>query len=400
MEQHPVPQNVTTFQFRLIGDMTIKQFGYLCAGAILGFIFFKLPLPILITWPLAGTFVFLGIGFAFVPIEERPMDVWVFSFFKSIYSPTQYIWKQEPIVPKSTTTPQTTNAALQKPKPTPQQSVTPIVPKQIVTQQQASVVPHSPTLSDAARSWFGAKNPPTPNIQVPSVTGYHLDEPSQPNPANSPPPQQPSQESKIDQEKIAMMEASLKILQEQLAAHTMTQERVVELQKQLTDVLAQKASLENELVSLRRQIGTSPTNQASPPQSHPPHEPTVKIISGADAVKVGLPRLTNLPNVITGIIKDDVNNFLPGILVTIINAQKIPMRAFKTNKLGQFGATTPLPNGIYIIEVEDPRARFVFDRAQITLNGAVVPALEIIAKGQKQIVREKLTQEIFGGQHM
>ncbi|EKD47460.1 MAG: hypothetical protein ACD_66C00049G0001, partial [uncultured bacterium] len=28
MEQHPVPQNVTGFQFKLIGDITLKQFAY------------------------------------------------------------------------------------------------------------------------------------------------------------------------------------------------------------------------------------------------------------------------------------------------------------------------------------------------------------------------------------
>jgi len=106
MEQHPVPQNVTTFQFRLIGDMTLKQFGYLCAGAILAFIAYKLPLPFIITWPLTGAFAFLGIGFAFIPIEERPMDVWVFSFFKSIYNPTQYIWSHEaPTTPPATKVP-------------------------------------------------------------------------------------------------------------------------------------------------------------------------------------------------------------------------------------------------------------------------------------------------------
>src|SRR3989344_3269872 len=94
MEQHPVPQNVTTFQFRLIGDMTIKQFGYLAGGLILAYISYKLPLPFFITWPLALFTGLMGIGFAFVPIEERPMDVWVLSFIKSAYSPTQYVWQK------------------------------------------------------------------------------------------------------------------------------------------------------------------------------------------------------------------------------------------------------------------------------------------------------------------
>src|SRR3990172_10529665 len=100
MEQHPVPQNVTTFQFRLIGDMTIKQFGYLAGGAILAYIFYKLPLPFFISWPLTVLCGLGGFGFAFVPIEERPMDIWVLSFFRSVYSPTQYIWQKSKPAPE------------------------------------------------------------------------------------------------------------------------------------------------------------------------------------------------------------------------------------------------------------------------------------------------------------
>jgi len=94
MEQHPVPQNVTTFQFRLIGDMTLKQFGYLVGGAIVAYIMYKLPLPFFFTWPLTIFSAVGGFGLAFVPIEERPMDIWVLSFIKSVYSPTQYIWSR------------------------------------------------------------------------------------------------------------------------------------------------------------------------------------------------------------------------------------------------------------------------------------------------------------------
>ena len=79
MEQHPVPQNVTTFQFRLVGDMTLKQFGYLSGGLILGYVAYKLPLPFFFTWPLTAIFGLGGFGFAFIPVEQRPMDVWFLS---------------------------------------------------------------------------------------------------------------------------------------------------------------------------------------------------------------------------------------------------------------------------------------------------------------------------------
>ncbi|KKT47211.1 MAG: hypothetical protein UW37_C0012G0009, partial [Candidatus Gottesmanbacteria bacterium GW2011_GWA2_44_17] len=105
---------------------------------------------------------------------------------------------------------------------------------------------------------------------------------------------------------------------------------------------------------------------------------------------------TTFPNVVTGIIKDYDNNLLPGVLVTVKDKDGVPLRALKTNKLGQFAASTQLSNGTYVVEVEDPRERFVFDRVQITVNGTIMPALQIIAKSKRALDREKLAKEIFG----
>lgn len=438
MEQHPVPQNVTTFQFRLIGDMTLKQFGYLCAGAILAFIAYKLPLPFIITWPLTGAFAFLGIGFAFIPIEERPMDVWVFSFFKSIYNPTQYIWSHEasmtPPAAKAPPTPQGN-------KPAAAVSAAPVTPPQTPAAKPATApqtnpksalsdlfqpgnagaqqTPHptSPmtvhaqkphvTLIDEIMSLFRPKHvaapahhpTPAPPVArpVPSVTGQHVEAPPPPAPQTT-----SSVVSEETQQKIKQLEETLAALEAKLATKTMTEERVLELQKQLTETLAAKTNTEEQLVALKRR--EAPPQPASPRATTPREDSlagssrgTVNVITTEEgAVKVGLPRLTNAPNVITGLVKDDVGNLLPGILVTVTNGEGVPMRALKTNKLGQFAASTPLTSGVYFVEIEDPRGRFTFTRVQITLNGTVVPVLEIIAKSEKVLTREKLAQEIFG----
>ena len=98
MQQHPIPQNITSYQFRLIGEMTLGQFVRLAAGCIVALIFYALSLPDLIKW----FFVFLsasgGALLAFAPLEGRPLETWIISFFKSIYSPSQYLWRKE-IVP-------------------------------------------------------------------------------------------------------------------------------------------------------------------------------------------------------------------------------------------------------------------------------------------------------------
>ena len=421
MEQHPVPQNVTTFQFRLIGDMTLKQFGYLAGGAILAYIFYKLPLPFFFTWPLALLAAATGIGLAFVPIEERPMDVWVLSFFKSIYSPTQYVWtKRRPGAdqPLAGAQPPTTPTATQTAMPTKKTDIlqnifAPASPAGGPTAPASA----SPTKRANPLDWFFAMltpkpgpkaTPPPPASGAPPKLTDRMD--------FAPPPSVVQTQKTIDEaaQKETEIEGRVKHLQEELAA-PQADDRVRDLQKQLADLMGQHQKMEDELRLLRQHTPAQPVTDTPSPASAPPAttksvatprpitpEPsdggraTVQIITPDRAVKVGLPRLTTFPNVVTGIVKDSEQNLLPGVLITVKDKDGMPLRALKTNRLGQFAASTPLPNGTYLVEVEDPRLRFAFDRAQITLNGSIVPALEIFAKSQKEITRAKLEKELFG----
>lgn len=449
MEQHPVPQNVTTFQFRLIGDMTIKQFGYLIGGAILGFIIYKLPLPFFITWPLAIFSAIGGFGLAFVPIEERPMDVWVLSFFKSIYSPTQYVWSRE-----AESVPQ----AVGQKQPAP---VTPQAVPALTNQPLKSVAPAAATQQTTTAPPRGREdilqNIFLPNATPPSHPGILTQTPKKgmfdwlfdlwapksksPGPIYSQPvsniPPSPTLSRVPDfspppivkpaasvatqladtQKKESILENKLKSLQTELEGKTAAESRILELQAQLTELLAEREKTDRELASLRKQSAPAPVEpktvpQASSTSARPPSlsvsdggqstttqvpkMPTIQIIDPGRAVKVGLPRLTTFPNIVTGIVKDKEKNLLPGVLVTVKDKDGVPLRALKTNRLGQFAASTQLPNGTYLVEIEDPRLRYTFDRAQITLNGTIVPALEIFAKSEKEITRAKLEKELFG----
>lgn len=92
MEQHPIPQAITSYEFRLVGEMTLKQFVKLAAGLGLAFLFYVSPLPFYLKWPLILIFAGLGTALAFVPIEGRPLETWIVAFIKAIYSPTEYIY--------------------------------------------------------------------------------------------------------------------------------------------------------------------------------------------------------------------------------------------------------------------------------------------------------------------
>lgn len=92
MDQHPVPQNITSYEFRLVGDMTLKQFFQLAGGGIVGVVIYQLPLPFFIKWPLIFVVVGIGAALAFVPVQGRPFSQWLTAFFGAIYAPTEYYW--------------------------------------------------------------------------------------------------------------------------------------------------------------------------------------------------------------------------------------------------------------------------------------------------------------------
>lgn len=95
MEQHPIPRQITTFEFKLIGFMTVKQFIYLIVFVPLGIIVFYLfPIPIL-NFIFAVLVGFLGVALAFLPIYDRPLDVWILNLYKRLTSPTQYFYKKD-----------------------------------------------------------------------------------------------------------------------------------------------------------------------------------------------------------------------------------------------------------------------------------------------------------------
>ena len=96
MQQHTVPQDITGFQFKLIGFLTIKQFGYLAAAGVFSFIFFIAPLPGFLKIVTITPFALIGLALAFVPINGIPFDKWIVVFFKSVYSPSRRIWHKEP----------------------------------------------------------------------------------------------------------------------------------------------------------------------------------------------------------------------------------------------------------------------------------------------------------------
>ncbi|MDD2483006.1 MAG: carboxypeptidase-like regulatory domain-containing protein [Candidatus Shapirobacteria bacterium] len=75
--------------------MTLKQFLKAAAGIILAILINSTKLMVIVKWPLMLLFGGGGLLLAFVPFEDRPLESWIISFIKAIYSPTIFIYKRK-----------------------------------------------------------------------------------------------------------------------------------------------------------------------------------------------------------------------------------------------------------------------------------------------------------------
>src|SRR3989344_7846984 len=396
MENHPIPQDITGFQFRLIGDMTIKQFAYLAAGVILGWITFILPIFILIKLPFAAIFIGLGVAAAFVPIEGRPFDIMVTNYFKALFSSTQYVYqktgghmwfpeaKKQPIQTPSSqqVSPDGTRRLKDFLKSLPQKS------KNKLDEKESGFLKSLLFLSTGGR--INQDQQPTAYQQLEKA---QLLEKTAPKTENEKGSQEDNLETEAEMLKKQLEEAKLAETFQKMDspqyedAHT----KVLELERLLQEVQSQKQILENQITELRKKLEIKNQNVFVPSIAQPKVQTqTVRQVPRELGKSLGLPLVAEFPNLIAGIIKDPRDNPLPNILVEVKDEAGNPVRAFKTNVLGQFISATPLANGVYTISFEDPKAENKFDTIELSVIGEILMPIEVISLDTREELRRSL----------
>lgn len=340
MEQHPIPQQISSYQFKLVGDMTLKQFFQVAGGVIISLIFYSTPLHFLIKWPLILISAGLGAAMAFLPFQERPLERWIFAFFRSIYSPTLYSWKKAE-------------------KPPVYFTETAVVPAVNNVPTGTTTEVNSKKLEDAEKSFLSkigglyTTNNQTPNnkdqaqtiapMQNPAVAPVSFNQPvaavvepkanpiSTPNPVLSIPQQVPTVITK-SAPKLVVEESSL----HQNAA----------AQAAVTEIVANKIE-EKEITSNEAEFSID----AAPPS------PPIVI------------------NTVVGQVMDQDRKIIEGAIMEIKDSAGRPVRALRSNKAGHFIIVTPLANGKYEITTE--KDGFKFEPVSFETKGEMIPAIAI-----------------------
>lgn len=402
-QAHPIPQNVTNFEFHLVGDMTIKQFGYLAAGLIIAFVTFiglAQPFP-LVAWPIIIISAGTGAAFAFIPIQERPLDHWVAAFFKAIFHPTKLTYqskllkkedplfsKRLPLYVKNKHAEHKTVSVLSQ-IPTPATTVSgrrPSMADRLISEvnSQQSAPVGTKAASPQAPSTPPAQTAPV-NIQVLGTT------PGSNSASFAPAPSKEMPKAADLQKTVALA----KDAQE-------TQSKILKIEKQLEQIKATVAqpgtdvkyyvdqfqSMLSDLQKLNEHASSTAHDLAILSKAPAaPIQPAAVVASTAPAPEVAIPaksvpsvQLTTFPNVVNGIVTDSQGNYVEGAIVVAHDKQGLPVRALRSNKLGQFVAATPLNSGTYTIVVE--KDNLVFDKVAIELRNEVMQPILVAAKKQ------------------
>ena len=352
MQQHPVPQAITTYKFRLVGNMTLKQFLELAFGVVIAWLIFSSRLNFFIKWTLGPLFGFLGFALAFVPIEDRPLDQWIINFFKAIYLPTQFIFK-----------PQTKTMAIFSPAPPLPPKTNKAFANPAQLQEYLSTLPTSPaTAFDEAEhkylehiyQLFGAlgisrpapivkpEQPQPANPYKSNLKGVRVRKLFSPQICLLPHPASPAGGAAIFQAPPEPKQASMPIAVKPKPAAVKPQ-----------PVLAVKKSV------IR------------------PPKPKAQTVAPTFASGVVMPHSLDKPNLITGIVLDKSGKIIPNVIIEIRDKQDLPVRALKSNKLGQFFTATPLSDGIYQIQAEQAGQKFAI--IKLEAKNEIIPPLKIQA---------------------
>lgn len=356
-KQHPVPQHIAAFEFKLVGDLTLRQFLYAGVGVAIAYAAYISNLDFLIKWSaifLAGG---LGLGLAFFPIQDRGLDTWIVNFVLSITSPTQRIWHKQVLPPEYFREDYTNFLTAQV------LSITPPEKRRKLARYLETAGKDTSQLELYEQEFVDRLNFSFP------TTGSLL--PPEPPPELGPEPQPaPSFVEKLTEQKdleelggrnrelgqkIELAQAELRKL-EDLKEELYTKNEAFRLR------LLEQESLLKRLTKERGQTQLSVQALGDEKERD----------EGAPPVFIGD---DGSPNTIRGFIKDSQGKLLEGVVVIVKDQDGDPVRALKTGGTGQFFSTTPLEDGDYTVEGSFKGKKF--DIIKVSLSGQVINPIEL-----------------------
>ncbi len=343
MEQHPVPQQISSYQFHLVGDMTLKQFLQLAGGVVVGIVFYATGLPSIIKWPLILISVAIGAAMAFIPFEERPLEQWFVAFFRSIYSPTVFVWSHQAGTAK-------------------------IFQDEMVggeVMEAKSTGPKIPFLSNLEDS---------ENRFLSKISSFFA-----PSPASTPAPQVQTQQAYVPVPQVqSVAPTSQPAFQTSPFGGVPTEG--TQAFRPAGD-LGGMQQMKPKLVIEEKVTTPGITPDIAPLRQTITTQPSMDVPRADFSTQAAPVAPPTIPNTIVGQVIDPDGKIVEGAILEIRDTLGRPVRALKTNKAGHFLIVTPLMEGRYELITE--KDGLLFDSMAFEAQGTIISPIAVKAKGRQ-----------------
>ena len=411
-------------EFKLFGELTIRQFGYVAGGALVAFVcyvsFADIPL---IRWPLVVFFGILGIMLAVFKVNDRPFEIWLANFIFALFTSQRRIWKKSAKTPEilrsmnvNSVSKGNSNVSINR---APLSSV--YVPTEEVEENISKEDKEEmDRLNEIDKLWGGSSNKVVENtkttikevvqnvpIAVPTVTSKEEVIQTFSEPAISIPkdievkktedikevkkiprfdlddilPTKVSREDLIGKmdEKTGVDQPAINfdepVVNTKVA--TVLEEKKEEVKdNSYMDKLKTQLEEQNKIINNLREKVSEPKEVVETKKIVLEEKPEIKeeikkieqVIEEKPIEKV---------NYVSGTVKDKNGKGLSNVTLIIKDSKFRPVRATRTNNLGAFNITTSLPNGDYSLEAV--RSGMNFDTIDFILDGTDSKEFELVS---------------------
>ncbi|MFS8130535.1 MAG: PrgI family mobile element protein [Candidatus Dojkabacteria bacterium] len=369
MEPHPVPQNILDVEFKLFGAFTLKQFGKILAGALIGVGLFLVNINVFIKIPLVLISVFTGILLAIIP----NFGVWLSGFLKALFISPRYVWE------KKTQTPEILSTQRVVVDPEKDRNISSSLSKKRLdiselpldklfgtqAEQKKEIVedkfesPDGENLNDIYSDVFGVTTTAVKNPSNAAAPIQQKIEASKPKMAMATQQEQPTQEVKmIGQPKFTTVEqyqAEINRLKYELSILTKDQnykEKEEEIMSKINDLYTEIKLLNGGKFSPKEKTASLP--------------------------RVGVMQSGLTGQVIFGIVVDKSDAPLGSVNIKFVNDAKKQVFTTSSGKDGKFSTVKPIPPGSYAVFLEYPEK--IFHAYNIEVSNKNLPAYKLKEK--------------------
>lgn len=399
MKEHPIPQDITNYRFHIIGSMTLKQFLEIGGGILLAGIIYKTGLPVFIKWPALIFSALLGAAAAFLPIEERPLDHWITTYFQVLFKPTQFFWRRVPKIPSVFDYKPNSN----QPQRETDLDLTPVkrerIKEYMASLHQTTLVvdPYEQQLQQRINDVLTTFQ--QVDIAVPKTTQAIVEKPDlTPRVRTLRKADSLPKNTGEDMTSTVLIHSSSRLATHQFnqsdddaplpeieMKHPMdtqlSPEQVAQFIR-VEDAPLIKVADKEEDAQVIAQTQTKSLNQDELKRGlhqTPESQPDLVKSTGAATFNTNLPfpNIPSEPNKLVGMVLTKNGELIPGAVIEVRNNSGAVERAVKSNALGQFFITTPLKTGRYIVSVESDS--FQFHPVTLLINDTVLQPLELRA---------------------